>query len=92
MMGSTPIRFRQTWFPRLRSGFRLRAPAALTPAKRLNFKTGERRAIPSLVGSTPTRFLQGQQWYRGVGGRLEEGQVHILPAAPFLGTGSCATD
>jgi hypothetical protein len=26
---------------RLRSGFRLQAPAALTPAKRLNFKTGD---------------------------------------------------
>ena len=45
-------------FPLLRSGFRLRAPAALTPAKRLNFKTGERQAILSPVGSTPTRFRQ----------------------------------
>jgi len=43
MVRSTRTRFRHYFsFPRLRSGFRLQASAALTPAKRLNFKTGDR--------------------------------------------------
>jgi hypothetical protein len=43
LVGSTPTRFRHVRVPSLRSGFCLRAPASLTPANRLNFKTGGRQ-------------------------------------------------
>ncbi|MGA9566074.1 MAG: hypothetical protein WBS19_11170 [Candidatus Korobacteraceae bacterium] len=37
--------------PSLRSGFRLRAPASLTPAKRLNFASGD------LVGNILGKYV-----------------------------------
>jgi hypothetical protein len=64
--------------PSLRSGFRPRAPAALTPANRLNFTRG------NLVGDSFGKDMNAGHWKKAVlswsvsqmGGEKQSGQSH----------------